>query len=41
MPHTVFAELEKVKAERDEYFEKLMRVRNRIALGKDSNQRLQ
>ena len=28
---------EKVKAERDEYFEKLMRVRNRIVQGKSSS----
>ena len=34
MPHTVFEELEKVKAERDAYFEKLMRVRNRISRAK-------
>ena len=34
MPHTVFEELEKVKAERDAYYEKLMRVRNRISQAK-------
>ena len=32
---SVFEELEKVKAERDSYYNKLMKVRNRIEMGKD------
>ena len=32
---SVFEELERVKAERDEYYNKLMKVRHRIEMGKD------
>ena len=35
----MFEELERVKAERDLYFEKLMRVRERIEIGKSKRGR--
>ena len=35
MQQSVFEELEKVKAERDLYYEKLMKVRERIESGKN------